>query len=123
MLSRRLAAAAPAWGAAVGVRGLAGEVAATAGGGGKEVAPVTEDDITIKYPGQAFVGDLRSTSALSVGERRWRVCVRGRGEGGGVGLAPSVPRSPAHPSQVTASRRTPASGSRATTRAQWSTSR
>ncbi|EFN59132.1 hypothetical protein CHLNCDRAFT_137950 [Chlorella variabilis] len=60
MLSRQLAAQAPAWLRAAGARGAA----AAAG----EVVPVkgrSEDGITTTVPGQAFVGDLRSTSALA----------------------------------------------------------
>lgn len=63
MLSRQLAAQAPAWLRAAGARGAA----AAAG----EVVPVkgrSEDGITTTVPGQAFVGDLRSTSALAVGD-------------------------------------------------------
>jgi hypothetical protein len=71
MLSRRLAAQAPAWLRAAGPRGAA----AAAG----EVAPVkpSEDGTTTTTQGQAFVGDLRSTSALMVGDgvfdhtRKW----------------------------------------------------
>ena len=71
MLARRLAAQAPAWAAAaaaaVGARGAATKAVSKAGA----PSPSTEvgkDDITTTLPGQAFVGDLRSTSALCVGD-------------------------------------------------------
>ncbi|KAL4859454.1 NADH dehydrogenase [ubiquinone] iron-sulfur protein 6 [Chlorella vulgaris] len=64
MLCRRLAAQAPCW-----LRS-AGSLTAPAAAG--EVAPTkpvnSEDGITTTVPGQAFVGDLRSTSALEVGD-------------------------------------------------------
>ena len=62
MLSRRLAAEAPAWLAAAGARGAA----AKAGGAVAKVQPASDDGITTTTHGQAFVGDLRSTSALEV---------------------------------------------------------
>ncbi|KAI7836234.1 hypothetical protein COHA_009874 [Chlorella ohadii] len=62
MLSRRLAAQAPAWLAAAGARGAAGKAGAVA-----KVQPA-DDGITTTTHGQAFVGDLRSTSALEVGD-------------------------------------------------------
>lgn len=61
MLSRRLAAQAPAWLAAAGARGAAGKAGAVA-----KVQPASDDGITTTTHGQAFVGDLRSTSALEV---------------------------------------------------------
>lgn len=64
MLSRRLAAQAPAWLAAAGARGAAGKAGAVA-----KVQPA-DDGITTTTHGQAFVGDLRSTSALEVRARR-----------------------------------------------------
>lgn len=65
MLSRRLAAQAPAWLAAAGARGAADKAGAVA-----KVQVVSDDGITTTTHGQAFVGDLRSTSALEVRARR-----------------------------------------------------
>lgn len=91
MLSRQLAAEAPQWlrVAAAGARGAA----AKAGSSGAVAAVKPSDDgITTTVPGQAFVGDLRSTSALEVGDgvfnhtKKWLQvsCL-----GGGVVVAPT----------------------------------
>ena len=67
LVSRRLAAEAPALFGGL-ARGLATkEVAAGRGGA---VATVADDDLptTTYYPGQAHLGDLRSTSALGIGD-------------------------------------------------------
>lgn len=71
MLSRRLAAEAPAWLAAAGAaRGAASKAVATSKAGAPPPAADLDaaDGITTTTPGQAFVGDLRSTSALLVGD-------------------------------------------------------
>ena len=90
MLSRRLATQAPAW------LGAARGAAAKAGPGSSAVAtassPASPDGITTTVPGQAFVGDLRSTSALCLADginthtQKWlQVRCGGRGRAGGGG--------------------------------------
>lgn len=71
MLSRLLAAEAPAWlAAAASGRGFAAKAVATSKAGAPPPAAevAATDGITTTMPGQAFVGDLRSTSALCVGD-------------------------------------------------------
>ncbi|KAL4430965.1 hypothetical protein ABPG75_006221 [Micractinium tetrahymenae] len=70
MLSRRLAAEVPAWLAAAGARGAASKAAVVSKAGAPPPAAelAAKDGITVTTPGQAFVGDLRSTSALCVGD-------------------------------------------------------
>lgn len=85
MLSRLLAVEAPAWlAAAAGARrGLA----AKAGGAVATTKPA-DDGITTTTPGQAFVGDLRSTSALEVGVLGAACGDVGVAGGTGGGVAP-----------------------------------
>jgi hypothetical protein len=82
MLGRRLAAQAPVWARAAGVRSASElTVAPEWKAGVAKPAKQSEDGITIVKPGQAFVGDLRSTSGLELGDgimdhtRKWlQVC-------------------------------------------------
>lgn len=71
-LAARLGSAAPAWvpaaAAACGARGLAAAAGASSSDALASVGPLSQDGITTTVHGQAFVGDLRSTSALEVGD-------------------------------------------------------
>ena len=92
MLSRQLAAQAPAWLRAAGARAAGTAVTSKAVAAAPSTAVASsEDGITTTTPGQAFVGDLRSTSALCVGDgifdhtSKWLQVGGGRGRGGGGG--------------------------------------
>ena len=93
LVSRRLAAEAPALFGGL-ARGLATkEVAAGRGGA---VSTVPDDDLptTTYYPGQAHLGDLRSTSALGIGDGikthtgKWLQVRRRRSTGQGLPAFP-----------------------------------